>query len=89
MKHVQYYLDYANDTAREEKYSAFLGTQAAAVMENAMNATDDVGSVWYAPNQGGSIFSPQASEAGMEALVSAAQVCLQTSSLRDVSLMCP
>ncbi|ETW78838.1 glycoside hydrolase family 76 protein [Heterobasidion irregulare TC 32-1] len=73
-KHVQYYLDQANDAARTAKYSAFLGAQSSGAFHYGKNANNDVGSVWYAPDQGGSIFSPEASSSGLEAFVSAAKV---------------
>lgn len=72
-KHVQYYLDQANDAARTAKYSAFLGAQSSGAFHYGKNANNDVGSVWYAPDQGGSIFSPEASSSGLEAFVSAAK----------------
>ena len=75
MKHVQYFLDSASDTSITGKYSNFLGSQYAAVCRNALNASHDVGSVWYAPDQGGSLFGPQASASGLEAVISAAKVC--------------
>ena len=74
MKHVQYFLDYADDPSIEDKYHNFLGTQNGAIHQNALNATVDVGSVWYAPNEGGSLWGPQASASGLEAVISAAEV---------------
>ncbi|KAJ6577077.1 glycoside hydrolase [Mycena sp. CBHHK59/15] len=55
-KLLQYYLDRANDPARTAKYSGFLGAQSSAVYHYGTDASTDVGSVWYAPNQGGSGF---------------------------------
>jgi hypothetical protein len=75
MKHVQYFLDSANDASITSKYSNFLWSQYAAVYHNALNSTHDVGSVWYAPNRGGSLFGPQASASGLEAVLSTAKVC--------------
>lgn len=75
MKHVQYFLDSADDLSITNKYSDFLGSQYAAVYHNALNATYDVGSVWYARDQGGSLWGPQASASGLEAVISAAKVC--------------
>ncbi|KAF9071688.1 Six-hairpin glycosidase [Rhodocollybia butyracea] len=72
-KHVQYYLDMANDAARTAKYSPFLGSQMSAVFHFGTDASDDVGSVWYAPSQGGSIFTPKTSTSGLEAHISAAK----------------
>lgn len=76
MKHVQYFLDSANDTSITNKYTDFLGSQYAAVHHNALNVVKDVGSVWYAPNEGGSEWGPQASASGLEAVLSAAKVCV-------------
>jgi len=70
-KHLQYYLDNANDAARTAKYSAFLGSQASAIYHYGKNADNDVGSVWYAPDQGGSVWSPKSSASGLAGLVSA------------------
>lgn len=74
-KHVQYFLDAADDTSITAKYSDFLTSQHVAVHDNAMNATADVGSVWYAPNEGGSEWGPQPSASGLEAVLSATKVC--------------
>ncbi|KAF8893377.1 hypothetical protein BD779DRAFT_1467740 [Infundibulicybe gibba] len=66
-KHLQYYLDNANDPARTAKYSSFLGSQTSAVLHFGTNANNDVGSVWYGPDQGGSIFTPKTSASGLAA----------------------
>jgi hypothetical protein len=50
-KHLQFYLDMANDAARTAKYSAFLWSQSSGVFHFGTSASNDVGSVWYAPNQ--------------------------------------
>ncbi|KAF9478615.1 glycoside hydrolase family 76 protein [Pholiota conissans] len=71
-KHLQYYLDMAG-SARVAKYSAFLGSQTSAVFHFGTNANADVGSVWYAPNQGGSVFTPKTSASGLAAHVAAAK----------------
>lgn len=63
----------ANDPARTAKYSSFLGSQTSAVFHFGTDADNDVGSVWYAPNQGGSIFTPKTSASGLEAHVAAAK----------------
>ncbi|KAF5393537.1 hypothetical protein D9757_000557 [Collybiopsis confluens] len=73
-KHLQYYLDMANDPARTAKYSPFLGSQDSAVFHFGTDASNDVGSVWYAPNQGGSIFTPKTSTSGLEAHVASANL---------------
>ncbi|PFH45907.1 glycoside hydrolase family 76 protein [Amanita thiersii Skay4041] len=72
-KHVQYYLDSANDQNRVNKYQSFLGSQASGVFHFGMSASKDIGSVWYAPDQGGSIFTPKTSASGLAAFVSAAK----------------
>ena len=51
MKHVQYFLDSANDATRTAKYSPVLGSQESAVFHYGTDANADVGSVWFAPNQ--------------------------------------
>lgn len=78
MKHMQYFLDSADDTSITAKYRDFLMLQSSAVCHNALDATDDVGSVWYAPDNGGSQWGPQASASGLEAVISASKVCLVT-----------
>jgi predicted alpha-1,6-mannanase (GH76 family) len=47
MKHVQYYLDAANDASRNAKYSSFLAAQESAIEKNALTSADDIGSLWY------------------------------------------
>jgi hypothetical protein len=42
MKHLQYYLDAANDTTRISKYSPFLGSQYSAVVINGTDRHDDI-----------------------------------------------
>ncbi|KAJ7043230.1 glycoside hydrolase family 76 protein [Mycena alexandri] len=64
-KSLQYYLDRANDASRNAKYSGFLGSQQSAVFHFGTDASNDVGSVWYAPNAGGSIFTPKTSASGL------------------------
>lgn len=73
MKHVQYYLDSANDATRTAKYSPFLGANAQGVHNNALDSASDIGTVWYAPNEGGSVFSQVATSSGLNALVAAAK----------------
>ncbi|KAJ7771922.1 glycoside hydrolase family 76 protein [Mycena maculata] len=72
-KHLQYYLDRANDPARVAKYSGFLGAQTSAVFHYGTDSSDDIGSVWYAPNQGGSEFSATSSSSGLAAHIAAAK----------------
>jgi hypothetical protein len=67
-------LDNVDDTSRITKYSGFLGSQHSDVANYAMNAAYDVGSVWYAADEGGSQWSPEASASGLEALISAGKV---------------
>ena len=67
-------MDNANDTSRDAKYSDFLGSQHSAVVHYAMDSEHDVGSVWYAKDEGGSLWSPEASAGGLEALISAGKV---------------
>ncbi|KZV72256.1 glycoside hydrolase family 76 protein [Peniophora sp. CONT] len=72
-KHLQYYLDQANSAARTAKYASFLGSQSSAALHYGKNAANDVGSVWYAPNAGGSVFTPEATTSGLACFVSAAK----------------
>ncbi|KAJ7480077.1 glycoside hydrolase family 76 protein [Mycena galericulata] len=72
-KHVQYYLDRANDPARTAKYSGFLHAQASAVFHYGTDSSNDIGSVWYAPSQGGSEFSATSSSSGLAAHIANAK----------------
>ncbi|KAJ7901812.1 glycoside hydrolase family 76 protein [Mycena olivaceomarginata] len=72
-KSLQFYLDRANDPARNAKYSAYLGSQSSGVFHFGTDAAGDVGSVWYAPNAGGSVFTPKTSTSGLEAHIAAAK----------------
>ncbi|KAJ7178524.1 glycoside hydrolase family 76 protein [Mycena crocata] len=72
-KSVQFYLDKANDPARNAKYSGYLGSQQSAVFHFGTSASNDIGSVWYAPNAGGSVFTPKTSASGLEAHIAAAK----------------
>jgi hypothetical protein len=74
----------ASDPARTAKYAPFLGSQESAVVHFGTSASDDVGSVWYAPNAGGSIFSPESSSSGLAAHVAAAKVSRCTEITLDV-----
>ncbi|KAH8924109.1 glycoside hydrolase family 76 protein [Atractiella rhizophila] len=73
MKHLQYYLDEANDPARTAKYSGFIGAQESAIVHYGTGAANICGSVWYAPDQGGSQFTVQTANAGIEGSVAAAK----------------
>ncbi|KAH0827484.1 glycoside hydrolase family 76 protein [Lanmaoa asiatica] len=77
-KHVEYFLDWANDASITAKYSDFLGSQYEAVVHNALDSANNVGSVWYAPDQGGCQWGPQASVGGLEAVISAAKPVTRT-----------
>jgi hypothetical protein len=72
-KHVQYYLDAANDPVRTKKYANFLSAQQSAVLHYGKNSANEVGSVWYAPDQGGSVFTPETTASGLAATVAAAK----------------
>lgn len=82
---LQYYLDAANDNARTSKYSGFLGSQYSAVVHYGTSGSGDIGNVWYAPSQGGSIFSPEASTSGLACIVAAAKVITFYLSISDFS----
>ena len=58
MKHLQFYLDWA-PADRVAKYQAFIGAQESAVVHYATGAGWAVGNVWYAPSQGGSLFTAE------------------------------
>jgi len=72
-KHLQFYLDNANSASRTAKYSGFLGSQSSAVIHYATGAQNIAGSVWYAPSQGGSVFTPETDSSGLAAHVAAAK----------------
>lgn len=80
MKHVQYFLDMANDPVRTAKYAPIIAAQASAVLHYGKDANNDVGSVWYAPDSGGSVWQPEASASGLAAIVAAAKVTRNFSS---------
>jgi len=63
-----------NDPARTAKYSGFLHAQESAVFHFAKRADNIVGSVWYAPDQGGSVFTAETSASGIAATVASAKV---------------
>ncbi|KAJ7140936.1 glycoside hydrolase family 76 protein [Mycena epipterygia] len=72
-KHLQYYLTSAANARATAKYGPFLGAQSAAVLRYATNASLDIGSVWYAPNEGGSVYNVKSLPSGIAAHVAAAQ----------------
>jgi len=72
-KHLRYYLDYADDATRTAKYSQFLGSQYSAILHHSMDADHDIGSVWYASDQGGSSWSPESSASGLAASIADAK----------------
>jgi hypothetical protein len=78
----------ANSATRTAKYSSFLGSQSSAVYHYGTNANGDIGSVWYAPSQGGSIFSPESGASGLAALVADAKVRQVTRSMVQVLTVC-
>ncbi|TFL03058.1 glycoside hydrolase family 76 protein [Pterulicium gracile] len=72
-KHVQFYLDNVKDDARTAKYSAFLGAQSSGVFHYGTNGSNDVGTCWYAPDEGGSTFGVLSTSSGMAAHVASAK----------------
>jgi len=72
-KHLQYYLDTANDASRTTKYSSFLGSQSSAVLHYATGSSNVPGSVWYAPDNGGSVFTPETDSSGLAAHIANAK----------------
>ncbi|KAF7367410.1 Six-hairpin glycosidase [Mycena sanguinolenta] len=72
-KHLQYYLDRVNDPARTAKYAGFLHAQASGVYHYGTDSSNDIGSVWYAPSQGGSIFTATSSSSGLAAHIANAK----------------
>ncbi|KAJ6569561.1 glycoside hydrolase family 76 protein [Mycena capillaripes] len=72
-KSVQYYLDRVNDPARTAKYSGFLRAQASGAFHFGTSSSTDIGSVWYAPSQGGSVFTATSSSSGLAAHVANAK----------------
>ncbi|KAF7319902.1 Six-hairpin glycosidase [Mycena kentingensis (nom. inval.)] len=73
VKHLQYYLDRVNDASRTAKYAGFLHAQASGVFHFGTSAANDIGSVWFAPNAGGSIFGSTSSGSGLAAHVANAK----------------
>ncbi|KAI1783554.1 glycoside hydrolase family 76 protein [Ganoderma leucocontextum] len=71
MKHLQFYLDRAPD--RVSKYTDFIGAQESAVYHYATGSDWTIGNVWYAPNDGGSLFTAETQTAGLAAHVCAAK----------------
>ncbi|KAJ7863575.1 glycoside hydrolase family 76 protein, partial [Mycena leptocephala] len=67
MKHLQYFLDNANNTVRD-KYAAFVGEQASAVIHFATRSDGQIGEVWFAPDTGGSTYNYKTLTAGLDAL---------------------
>ncbi|KAK7001401.1 Six-hairpin glycosidase [Favolaschia claudopus] len=72
-KHLQYYLTSAANVVSAAKYGPFLGLQSEAVVRYATNASLDIGSVWYARDQGGSVYNVKSLPSGIAAHVAAAQ----------------
>lgn len=71
-KHLQYYLD--NAPSRVSKYSSALGRQYSGVFCSVTGLDYATGSVWYAANNGGSQFTPEAANSGLAAIIAAAKV---------------
>ncbi|KAJ6519253.1 glycoside hydrolase family 76 protein [Mycena sanguinolenta] len=71
--HLQYYLDRVNDPARTTKYAGFLHAQASGVYHYGTDSSNDIGSVWYAPSQGGSVFTATSSSSGLAAHIANAK----------------
>ncbi|KAI0311743.1 glycoside hydrolase, partial [Amylostereum chailletii] len=71
MKHWQYYLDFAADSARTAKYSAFSSKQSEGALRS-KTPDNDIGSNWYTTT--GSLISVQSTTAGLEAIIAAAKV---------------
>ncbi|KAF7315755.1 Six-hairpin glycosidase [Mycena indigotica] len=67
MRSLQYYLDRVNDPARVAKYSGFIHAQASGVYHYGTSGSNDIGSVWWAPNAGGSVFESASSGSGLAA----------------------
>jgi len=72
-KHLQYYLDNADDSSRTSKYSSFLDSQKSAIVQYGLNSSQDVSSTWYAANQGGGVYSAQSAASGLAVLNAAAK----------------
>ncbi|EJF62105.1 glycoside hydrolase family 76 protein [Dichomitus squalens] len=71
MKHLQFYLDNVPD--RVSKYQSFIGAQESAVVHYGTGSGWTVGNVWYAPSNGGSLFTAETQTSGLAAHVSAAK----------------
>lgn len=76
LKHLQFFLDTANQASLKSKYAGFINAQASGVVHYATGSGFNVGSVWYAPDAGGSIHSPKTQTSGLAALVAAAKVSI-------------
>ncbi|KAE9391252.1 hypothetical protein BT96DRAFT_312145 [Gymnopus androsaceus JB14] len=51
LKHLQYFLTFAQRPELVSKYSDFIGTQSEAVLNIATDPQLDIGSVWYGTNE--------------------------------------
>eukprot|EP01124_Arcella_intermedia_P023810 TRINITY_DN3869_c0_g1_i1.p1 TRINITY_DN3869_c0_g1~~TRINITY_DN3869_c0_g1_i1.p1 ORF type:complete len:374 (-),score=63.08 TRINITY_DN3869_c0_g1_i1:11-1132(-) len=72
VKHLGYYLDATGgDPGRVGKYERFLGAQQSAVYHYGKREDDLVGNVWYAPDKGGSVFTPETTASGIAATFAA------------------
>ncbi|KAH7108289.1 glycoside hydrolase family 76 protein [Auriculariales sp. MPI-PUGE-AT-0066] len=71
-KHLQFYLD-AAPADRVGRYRSFLEAQRSAVFHYGTGGDGKIGNVWYAPSQGGSLFTPETTTSGIAAHVAAAK----------------
>ncbi|KAF8306705.1 Six-hairpin glycosidase [Clavulina sp. PMI_390] len=73
LKHLSYYLTYVNDPTKVSKYAAQINAQGSGIYYYGTGSGWMVGSVWYAPNAGGSVFSPKTQTSGLAGLTAGAQ----------------
>ncbi|KAF8306707.1 glycoside hydrolase family 76 protein [Clavulina sp. PMI_390] len=73
MKHLSYYLTYVNDATKVSKYTGQINAQASGIVHYGTGSGYMVGSVWYAPDAGGSIRSPKTQTSGLAGLNAGAQ----------------
>ncbi|KAF8306706.1 Six-hairpin glycosidase [Clavulina sp. PMI_390] len=73
MKHLSYYLTYVNDATKVSKYTGQINAQASGIYYYGTGSGWIVGSVWYAGNSGGSIFSPKTQTSGLAGLTAGSE----------------
>ncbi|KAJ6577079.1 glycoside hydrolase, partial [Mycena sp. CBHHK59/15] len=75
MKHLQYYIDWANDAtnARYAKYYNNIWAQYSAVFHYATNSDTESGTLWWQPDAGGSVFNGYSDQSGIDAILAAAK----------------